>query len=159
MQYVRPHLEYAIVAWCPWQQGDINLLENVQRKAVRMISGLNSHTYEDRLKELNMTTLTTRRNYLDLIQTYKILNRLDNVDSSTWFELLNNDQRVTRLRDDGCILARQTVSRSEIRANFYSQRVIGPWNALPADIRNANTLPSFKSKLLKYLKIDQDGAV
>ena len=106
-----------------------------------------------------MTTLTTRRNYLDLIQTYKILNRLDNVDSSTWFELLNNDQRVTRLRDDGCILARQTVSRSEIRANFYSQRVIGPWNALPADIRNANTLPSFKSKLLKYLKIDQDGAV
>ena len=111
------------------------------------------------IERVNMTTLTSRRNYLDLIQTYNILNEIDNVDSSTWFELLNNNQRVTRFRDDGGMISRQSVSRSEIRGNFFSQRVIGPWNALPSEIRNANPLSIFKSKLLNHMKIDQDGAV
>ena len=68
-------------------------------------------------------------------------------------------KRVSRLRDDVGMLSRQFVSRSEIRGNFFSQRVIGPWNALPSEIRNANPLSIFKSKLLNHMKIDQDGAV
>jgi len=47
--YVRPHLEYAVQAWSPWTQEDINLLENVQRRALRMTSGLAGETYEERL--------------------------------------------------------------------------------------------------------------
>ena len=47
--YVRPHLEYAVQAWSPWTQEDIILLENVQRRALRMNSGLAGETYEKRL--------------------------------------------------------------------------------------------------------------
>ena len=43
-QYVRPHLPFAIQAWAPWQQGDINLIEDVQRRMVRQVTGL----YRDR---------------------------------------------------------------------------------------------------------------
>ena len=39
-QYVRPHLEFAAPAWSPWTQGDKETLEKVQRRAVRMVSGL-----------------------------------------------------------------------------------------------------------------------
>ena len=38
VQYVRPHLEFAIQAWAPWQQGDINLIEDVQRRMVRQVT-------------------------------------------------------------------------------------------------------------------------
>ena len=45
--YVRPHLEYCIQAWKPHQNGDISMLESVQKRATRMISGLNRLSYED----------------------------------------------------------------------------------------------------------------
>ena len=36
--------------------------------------------YEDRLKELGLTTLESRRERWDLIQTYKIINMVEEVD-------------------------------------------------------------------------------
>jgi len=69
-QYVRPHLEYCVQAWSPWLQQDIDLLENVQRRAVRSISGL-SGSYEEKLKELKMYSLKDRRTRGDMIETYK----------------------------------------------------------------------------------------
>ena len=38
--YVRPHLEYAVQAWSPWTLGDMDMLESVQRKAVKAVSNL-----------------------------------------------------------------------------------------------------------------------
>ncbi len=46
VQYVRPHLEFAVPAWSPWNTGDQEELERVQKKAVRMVSGLKGTTYE-----------------------------------------------------------------------------------------------------------------
>ena len=45
-----------------------------------------SSSYEDGLRELGMETLEQRRLDQDLIQTYKILKGIDNVDKSTWFQ-------------------------------------------------------------------------
>ena len=67
-QYVRPHLEYAIQAWCPWTDTDIEAIENVQRRAIRMVSGLSSTTYEDRLGEVGLTSLADRRVRGDMIE-------------------------------------------------------------------------------------------
>ena len=65
-QYIRPHLEFSVQAWAPWCQRDKELLENVQKRAVRMISGLRSELYEDRLKELGLTSLEERRHRADM---------------------------------------------------------------------------------------------
>ncbi len=67
--YVRPHLEFAVPAWSPWQEGDKEVLEKVQKRAVKMISGLEGKTYEERLKEVGLLTLEERRHQADMVQT------------------------------------------------------------------------------------------
>jgi ribonuclease P/MRP protein subunit RPP40 len=71
--YVRPHLEFSTQAWAPWTEGDRNCLEKVQQRAVKMISGLKSNIYEERLRELNLLTLSERRHQADMAMVHKIL--------------------------------------------------------------------------------------
>ena len=65
---VRPHLEFAIPVWHPCLKKDIDMLENVQHRARRLVPGLK------RLKALKLTTLEIRRKRGDFIEFYKILN-------------------------------------------------------------------------------------
>jgi hypothetical protein len=80
-QYVRPQMEFASPAWSPWQEGDKECLEKVQRRAVGMIAGLKSRDYSERLKELDLTTMEERRHQLDMVQVYKIVNGVGGVNS------------------------------------------------------------------------------
>ena len=46
---VRPNLEYCMSVWRPHYRKDIDLLEGVQRRALKIIDGFNVLSYEDRL--------------------------------------------------------------------------------------------------------------
>ena len=92
-QYVRPHLEFAVTAWSPWTEADKECLEKVQMKAVKMISGMASHDYKDRLAELGMETLEERRHRMDMAQVYKIVTGKDKVKSDTWFTMATERAR------------------------------------------------------------------
>ena len=69
--YVRHHMELSVQACSPWYLKDIELLEQVQRRAVKMVYGLRATTYEGKLKELGLTTLAARRERGDMIQVWK----------------------------------------------------------------------------------------
>ena len=86
---MRPILEYCGQAWCPWLRQDIDLLENVQRRAVCAVSGLNG-TYEEKLLSLNMLSLEQRRLRGDMIETYKLLHNFEDIDPSMFFYLSAN---------------------------------------------------------------------
>ena len=66
--FVRCHLEYAVSTWSPWLQKDINVLEDIQRRAIRQVRGLTG-TYEEKLAQVGLTTLVDRRARGDMIQT------------------------------------------------------------------------------------------
>ena len=54
---VRPHLEYGNGAWSPMFKKDAILLENVQRRATKMIPALKDVPYPERLTKLRLPSL------------------------------------------------------------------------------------------------------
>ena len=76
----RPHLEYAVQAWNPHLQVDIGKIERVQRRATMIPTGFVRLEYEERFKRLRLTTLQNRRMKCDLIETYKVLSDIENIE-------------------------------------------------------------------------------
>ena len=70
----------AVQAWCQNKISDIKLLEGVQWRFTKCIPELNKLPYEMRLKNMNLTTLETRRIRDDLIEVYRIMNGIEAID-------------------------------------------------------------------------------
>ena len=82
---VRPHLEYASSVWSPMFKKDKILIENVQRRATRLVKCLKHLSYEDRLKTLGLPSLEYRRERSDMIHVYKIMHGKGKVDKDKFF--------------------------------------------------------------------------
>ena len=146
--YVRPHLEYAVAAWSPWNQEDKEILESLQRRTVKMVTNLKGRTYSQRLKELGMITLEERRERGDLIQAYKVLTGKEMVSHQTWFQMNTEEVDRRQTRDRGGILSvERKEGRLEIRQHFWSVRVANKWNMLPDMVKSAATVDNFKNRL------------
>ena len=150
--YVRPHLEYCVQVWAPWTVAEKESIESVQKAAVGMISGLSGSTYEEKLTELHLDSLSKRRHIFDMVETFKIIRGHENVDANLWFQKIDQNARQTRLTAHPLNLVRRKVSRTDVRNNFFSQRVINPWNNLPDEVKDARKVQSFKDELHKHLE-------
>ena len=116
--------------------GDKQVLEAVQKRAVKAVSNLNSRTYEERLRELGLDSLEERRKRGDLIQAYRVFSGQDKVNPDTWFKRSAPvEGAVTTRRQGGFWNVDLPKWNGEIRRNFWSVRVCDPWNALP-DLMN-----------------------
>ena len=144
MSTVQPHIEYCASAWSPWTAADINCIEQVQIRAVKMVSGLKGKNYAEKLAELGLQTLRERRQRTDMIQTFKIINGFDRVPYSTWFTPINQ-VRTTRLTADPKNLEPQ-FARTETRKNFFSVWVPDAWNSLPSNVKESRNVHVFKKR-------------
>jgi len=119
---IRPHLEYCIQVWNLYLAKDIKLIEGVQRRATKLVHGIENWKYDDRLKFLGLTRLDKRRIRSDLVKTFKILNGFYNINKGLFFDL-----------DDGGRIGvmRRNYSKEDfvwILGSFFSNRVVDNWN-------------------------------
>ena len=74
---VRPHLEFAVQVWLPHLRRDIDKTKIVQRKATKMIPENRNHSYQQRLKDLELISLVQSRLRWQLIEVFKCLKRFN----------------------------------------------------------------------------------
>ena len=142
---VRPHLEYAVQFWCPSLRKDITRLERVQARATKLIPSVRHKSYEERLKELNLFSLEMRRLRGQLIEVFKILRGIDNVDYRNMFQLNEG-----RTRNHGWKLELRRYNRDRC-GSFFTYSICNVWNALPSDVVNVDSVEQFKHRLDRVL--------
>ena len=145
---IRPTLEYCSSIWYPIFKTDATEIEKVQRRSTKLVPELKNLSYTDRLKHLDLTTLAYRRKRTDLIQTFKIINKIDIIPLDSFFTLNNNPTRGHKWKLD------KPRAITSIRQNCFSHWVINWWNDLPREVADCKTINSFKNLIEKALKND-----
>ena len=116
-----------------------NLVQFYQRYVTannNIVVGLGELTFRQRLVKLDLTTLLERRARGDLIETYKILSGKTSYG-----------QDMFRTSRYGNKILFPTGKRTVRQNDFFNSRVIKYWNKLPADVKTADTVDCFKSRL------------
>ena len=127
--------------WKPYL--NILCLENIQRRATKLVHGFNKMSYEQRLEALGLYSLQQRRLRGDLIETYKILNGNEKINSEQLFQKATT----TELRGHSLKLYKKS-SRLELRKHFFQPKnTVDHWNKLPDNVVSAATISSFIKRL------------
>ena len=129
----------------------ISLIENVQRRATKLIPSLKNLSYADRLRRLKLPSLTYRRTRGDMIETYKMLSGDYDPDVNNLLIPVSD----TSTRGHNKIFLQRALKTQW--QNFFSIRIVKLWNSLPDNVINAPSLPSFKRRFDRYMK-NQEGA-
>ena len=82
-----------------------------------------------------------------MVQVFKIMHDIDKVDKGKLFQM--SEYNTTRGHSLKLFKKR---SHLNVRANYFTQRVVDKWNSLPECVVTAPSLNAFKSRLNKLWK-------
>ncbi|KFQ74129.1 hypothetical protein N337_08614, partial [Phoenicopterus ruber ruber] len=136
---VRPHLEYCIQLWSPQHRKDKDLLEQVQRRTIKMIRGMDHLSSEERLRELGLFSLEKRRLQGDVIAAFQYFKGAYKKDRDKIFRRACSNKK----RGNGFKLKEERF-RLDVRKKFFTMRVVKHWHRLPREVVEAPSLETFK---------------
>ena len=127
-------------------QGLCQDIESVQRRATRLMPGMKDMSYQERLKALDLPSLEHRRLRGDMIDTYKYVHRVYDVKRPLLPPAINAETRGHNHK------LFKTFCHTDLRASYFSHRVVEEWNRLPADVVSAPSVDTFKGRLDAFYK-------
>ena len=127
--------------WSPWLKKDLIAIEQVQRRATRIVRDIAHLSYEDRLRELGLPTLIYRRDRADVVQLFKVMNKFDEVSLPS-IRLSN-----TTTTRGHTLKLQKSHNRLKMCMNSYVPRSINNWNNLTEECVHSKTVNSFKDNL------------
>jgi hypothetical protein len=139
---VRPHLEYANAILVPKLKRQSAAIERVQRRATKLLVDIKEWSYESRMRFLNLPSLKYRRFRGDLIQTFKILNKVDDIETKDFY-CVNNDC-FTRNAGQKFFIGHCSTNT---KLHSFSFRTARSWNRLSPVTRDAKEINAFKNLL------------
>ncbi|PKU46086.1 hypothetical protein llap_3583 [Limosa lapponica baueri] len=143
---VRSHLVYCIHLWSPQHRKDMNLLKQVQRRATKMIRGMEPLSCEKRLRELGLFSLEKRMLWEDLIVAFQYIKGAYKKDGDRLF----SRACCSRTRSNGFKL-KGSRFRLDKRKTFFAMRVVKHWNRLTQEVVDVPSLKIFKVQLDRAL--------
>jgi hypothetical protein len=141
-----PDLELSAQAQWPHLRKDIEFIEGVQCRAMKLVSSLSNKNYEDRLRVLNLTALETRRLRGDLIEVLKVFKGIDNMVAQKFFELS------IMLPSGYSLKLVKHWCHFDCRKFSLPLRVVNTSNSLNEELIACDTVKSFKSKLNEFFE-------
>jgi hypothetical protein len=143
---IRPLMEYGDVIWDNCSEGEASLLEHIQYESAKVVTGAIKGTSARALmNELAWENLSDRRKMHKFTYFFKIIKRISPL---YLVELLPNTvgQRVDRsLRS--CDNISSVLCRTVIFRQSFFPSTIDLWNSLGTDVRNSDSIDSFKVKV------------
>uniref|UniRef100_A0A670HQL2 Glycerophosphodiester phosphodiesterase domain containing 4 n=1 Tax=Podarcis muralis TaxID=64176 RepID=A0A670HQL2_PODMU len=146
------------LAWCSGADSvttnAVHTLGNLQRplfllvsgdsisQSVKMIKGLETMPYEERLRELGMFSLEKRRLRGDMIAMFKYIKGCHIEEGERLFSAAPEK----RTRSNGSKLQERRFHLN-IRKNFLTVRAVRQWNLLPRSVVESPSLEVFKQRL------------
>ena len=132
---------WKLVIWFPYIQKNKQIIENIQRRGTRLIPELKGLSYTQRLQKLKLFSLDYRRKRGNMIQLFKILNNIEDMNPESMFKFSTS---VTRGHNKKLY---KPQCNKVFRQHSFCICTIDPWNKLSQKTVDSKTVKEFKTCL------------
>ncbi|KAJ7406997.1 hypothetical protein WISP_129589 [Willisornis vidua] len=136
-EMVRLHLESCVQFWAPQFRKDIEVLDPVQRRATRLVKGLEHKSHEEQLRQLGFFSLEEKAQGRPSHSLQLPERKCSQVGVGLFSQAPGNRTRGYSLK------LHQGRFRLDFRKKFFTERGIGHWNGLSREVVDSLSLEVF----------------